>query len=58
MMSINIFIERLTEEQKSEYIKDYIQTAIDLGLSEISPKNSHDLNFIMPYTIVIAYAKK
>lgn len=59
MVAINPFLERLPNDQeRSVYMDDCIQTVIDLGLSEKSLDDPHDLWFTTPYKLMIVYGKK
>lgn len=55
---MNPFIERLSRKQQAEFLDDYIQTVIDMDLSESNPDDPEDLRFITPYKLVIVYGKK
>lgn len=59
MSSVNPFIERLpNKQQQTQYMKDYIQTVIDMDLSERSPDDPQDLWYTTPYKLIIIYASK
>ncbi|KAL5279446.1 jhamt family protein [Megaselia abdita] len=56
--AVNPFVERLSNKQQAEFLNDYIQTVVDMDLSESCPEDPEDLRFITPYKLVIVYGKK
>lgn len=59
MAAINPFLERIqNEHEKSEFMADYIQTFVDMNLTDKCTDDPLDLCFTIPYKLVLIHGRK
>lgn len=57
--SINTFIDRIPDDEKSDYLDDLVERLIQkCSVRDDIDKNNKILRFTLPYKLVVAYARK